>query len=109
MSFRACGHRNAVLRTRLAHLPAVLATCALVLGFGWWTAVGWDAPMERCLARYGQARTAADSVRVDRAGKSLRSRTTCGDLRRAGTLDRHRQAVERRAAARAPREPLIEK
>jgi hypothetical protein len=97
---RARRHRIAVLRTRLAHLPAILITCALVLGFGWWTAVGWDSGMERCLARYDQARTAADSVRVDRTGKSPRGRTSCGDLRRNGTLDRHRQSMEAGRASR---------
>jgi hypothetical protein len=84
----------AILRARLAHLPAILVTCALILGFGWWTAVGWDSGMERCLARYDQARTAADSMRVDGTGKSPRSRTSCGDLRRNGTLDRHRRSIE---------------
>jgi hypothetical protein len=91
-------HRIAILRMRLAHLPAILVTAALVLGFGWCTAVGWDSSMERCLARYDGARTAADSARVDRIGKSSRSRTSCGDLRRNGTLDRHQQ-VEARARA----------
>lgn len=103
--------RNAALTRSLRFrlLPAVVVTCGLMLGFGWIVATHWDAPMERCLARYGQARTAADSVRVDRTGRSLRSRTTCGDLRRDGTLDRHRQAVEPRLAAPAARGPLIEK
>lgn len=80
-----------------------------MLGFGWCTAVGWDVPMEACLARYDQARTAVDSVRVDGTGKSLRGRTSCGDLRRNGTLDRHRQAKARRSAFSSAREPLIEK
>ncbi|HYR11633.1 MAG TPA: hypothetical protein VEQ60_27870 [Longimicrobium sp.] len=91
---RARRHRSAILRTRLAQLPAVLITCALVLGFGWWTAVGWDSGMERCLAQYARAQTTADSARVDLVPRNGRSRTSCGDLRRNGTLDRHRRSVE---------------
>jgi hypothetical protein len=87
-------HRSVILRARLAHLPAVLITCAMILGFGWWTAVGWDLGMKRCLARYDDARTAADSARVDGRGKSPRSRTSCGDLRRNGTLERYRRSIE---------------
>jgi hypothetical protein len=70
---------------------------------------GWDLRTERCLAEYEQARTAGDTARVDRLGWSIRNRTGCGELRRNGTLGRHRQAEARRAAASAAREPLIEK
>jgi hypothetical protein len=80
---------------RLANAWAVLVTCGLILGFGWFFAAHWDSAMETCLRRYGRARTAADTARVDAVwlgGKNPLNGYTCGLLRRDGTLDRHRAA-----------------
>lgn len=112
MDMETSRHRRnaAITRSmRFRLLPSVVVVCGLMLGFGLIVATHWDAPMESCLAWYEQARTAADSARVDHAGKSLRNRRTCGKMRRNGTLDRHRQWEARRAAARAASGPLIEK
>ncbi|HEX6368580.1 MAG TPA: hypothetical protein VF006_06600 [Longimicrobium sp.] len=72
-------------------------------------ASNWATPMERCQARYAGAHTAADTARVDRrwlGGKNPLNGYTCGLMRRDGTLDRHRRAMEARQGAR---DPLIEK
>lgn len=88
----------------------VVVMCVMVFLFGVVIAVGWRKPIESCLDRYDRARTAADSARVDLTGKTARSRVACGDLRRDGTLERHRQTVERRRAADAAAAgPLMEK
>lgn len=80
---------------RLANAVTVVVTFGLILGFGWFTAAHWDSDMEHCLSRYSQARTAADTARVDKVwlgGKNPLNGYTCGRLRRDGTLDRHRAA-----------------
>ncbi|WP_420126838.1 hypothetical protein [Longimicrobium sp.] len=87
--------------------PAVLVVTLLLALAGWFMVGHWDRRMELCLARYARARTAEDTARVDRIGWNVRTRTGCGESRRDGTLDRHRRAMERRAAASA--DPLIEK
>lgn len=87
--------------------PAVLVAALLLALAGWFMVRHWDRGMNRCLARYAQARTAEDTARVDRIGWNIRNRRGCGEARRDGTLDRHRQAMERRAAAAG--DPLIEK
>lgn len=80
-----------VLRERA---PVVLVV-VVVLALAGWKMVGhWDRSMELCLARYARARTAEDTARVDRIGKSVRT-AGCGESRRNGTLDRHRRAMER--------------
>lgn len=78
-----------VLRERAFTAATILA---LLVALGWWTATGTDRRMERCLSAYGRAHTSTDSAKVDLLPLSGRSRSTCGNLRRAGTLDRHRAA-----------------
>ncbi|HEX5871902.1 MAG TPA: hypothetical protein VFY65_15845 [Longimicrobium sp.] len=106
---RAGVRRSLLLMVLRERAPVVLTVCAAVLAFGWMVPMNWDAAMERCLARYDRAHTAADTARVDRrwlGGKNPLNGYTCGVIRRDGTLDRHRRAME---ARRAAREPLIEK
>jgi hypothetical protein len=79
---------------------AILVVLALLLFTGWQVAQRWDRRMAQCLRAYDRVHTAADSATVDRTPVSGRSRTTCLDLRRDGTLERYRRSVE---AGRVPR------
>jgi hypothetical protein len=73
----------------------------LLLAYWGWTRTGrWDRNLEWCLAAYGRAHTAADSARVDQTPLNGRGLTMCRKYPVDGTLDRHRTAQERRAAAR---------
>jgi hypothetical protein len=86
-------HRALTLRMWVERIAPALAVCGLLLMFGWCTATQWDSSMDQCLDAYARARTAADSAGVDRRWLSARSRFTCGDLCRDGTLDRQQAAM----------------
>lgn len=97
-------------RMRLARVPAVVVTCGMIVAFGWGIAANWATPMERCMDRYANARTAADTARIDDLFNTPRWWKPCGRMRRDGTLDRHARALERRRAADpAAAGPLMEK
>ncbi|MBB4637638.1 hypothetical protein FHS01_003696 [Longimicrobium terrae] len=62
----------------------------------------WDRPINRCIAEYAVARTAEGSSKVDvfiAAGRAT-SGTTCGMMRRDGTIARHQASRRTSAGAR---------
>jgi hypothetical protein len=102
-------HRRVLLQIRLEHILSLTALCVILVWVCRDHIGSANASVARCAHAYARARTAADTIAVDVSGAGGRGLpATCGGLRRDGTLDGDRQAVERRAAASA-REPLIEK
>jgi hypothetical protein len=98
--------RSAAIRLWMERAAPVAAVCLLMLGGGLMMTRPPESGLRSCVARYGQARTAADTMEVDRrwadgAGMlgvrtggdhKLRrgARTTCGWARRNGRLDLYR-------------------
>jgi hypothetical protein len=107
---RARLQRSLTLRLWLARVPAILVVAALLAGMGWVSMQYRPGSVDRCVRAYDQAHTAADSASADQVVVGALGRSTCGHLRREGTLDRHRDAAERqRTANRAEGHSVIEK
>lgn len=90
-------NRALTIRLWLARAPAVIVVAALIAGFGWVSMQYRPGSVDRCLRAYDRARTPADSASADQVVVGALGRSTCGHLRREGTLDRHRDAAERAA------------